>query len=84
MYCLHMAGDMAPKSSQNPDFRRIIDVLSTVLGAFSIKVALSGAVLILAGYVIQEGVVAGMLPIWGGALVLLGLGTYALTWYTNR
>ncbi|WP_459191929.1 hypothetical protein [Halosimplex sp. J119] len=40
--------------------------------------------LVLAGYVMRTGVWAGLLPIWGGALIAVGLSAFFVTWYTYR
>lgn len=55
------------------------DLWSAVTGQFSLRIALYGLTLVAAGSVIHDGVIAGMLPVWGGGMFLIGLSVFALT-----
>lgn len=59
--------------------KRIRSSVSAVWGRVSLKVAAVGVAFILTGYVLRSGVWAGLLPIWGVALLAVGLGLFGLT-----
>lgn len=70
-------------SSQRDAFER--DSLVTLAKeSFSVKLILTGILFILTGYVIQTGMWAALLPIWGGGLVLVGTGAITLIWLLRR
>ncbi|MCU4742566.1 hypothetical protein OB955_21580 [Halobacteria archaeon AArc-m2/3/4] len=45
--------------------------------SFSLKLAAAGLALIVIGFILQTGVMAAVLAVWGGALVVIGIGMYA-------
>ena len=49
-----------------------------------LRIAVFGILLIFAGYVINYGVWAAILPTWGVAMILLGVGGYAFVWWNRR
>lgn len=48
--------------------------------SFFLSLTVLGIVLLVYGATLADGVLAGMLGIWGGTLVLLGGGVYGLMW----
>lgn len=58
--------------------------LRIVANYFSLQLALAGAALVVAGFLLGTGVVAGMLPIWGAGLLLVGLTAFTITWTTRH
>lgn len=58
--------------------------ISNAWGRFPLRLAFYGLLAILAGYSMQTGVWAGLFPIWGAALVVIGLLGFLTTWYTYQ
>lgn len=79
-----MDNDTGMSTNQQPGVRRIQEALANLWSRVSLRIVCYGVALVLAGYALQTGVWAGMLPIWGAALILVGLSAYSLTWYTYR
>ncbi|MFC7141502.1 hypothetical protein ACFQMA_16895 [Halosimplex aquaticum] len=72
------------RTNQTTGLGLIREALSNIWGRFSLRLALCGFAFVLAGYVMQTGVWAGLFPIWGAALIAVGLSAFCLTWYTYR
>ena len=51
-------------------------VLAALRDSLSLKIALAGLLLILAGFAIREGAIPGFMVIWGTLLLLVGSGSY--------
>jgi len=49
-----------------------------------LKMAILGLVFISAGPILQDGVWAAILPIWGAALFTIGIVVYTLVWLTYK
>ncbi|ELY92197.1 hypothetical protein [Natrialba taiwanensis] len=49
-----------------------------------LKLALLGGLLIALGALINEGVWAAVITVWGAGLVLAGLGFYGFIWWRRR
>ncbi|WP_436922962.1 hypothetical protein [Halosimplex amylolyticum] len=81
---------MAVDANESPDSdssrppQRSLGVLAPIRSSFSLQLAVAGLVFIAIGFVLGSGVWAGMLPIWGAALVVVGLGAYAFTHLSQR
>lgn len=60
-----------------PGYRRAADALR---GSALLSLAAAGVLFVLLGYVIQEGVWAAMLGVWGAGMIGIGLLGYALLW----
>lgn len=52
--------------------------------SFSLKLAAAGVALIVIGYILQTGVMAAVLAVWGGALVVFGVAMYAFIQWSLR
>ncbi|WP_459194293.1 hypothetical protein [Halosimplex sp. J119] len=72
-------GSDPPRSTQ-----RSLAVLGPVRSSFALQLAVAGAAFIATGFALQTGVWAGILPIWGFALVVVGLGAYAYSVLSQR
>lgn len=55
-----------------------------VRGSILLRMAVGGVLLIVLGYLIQNGVWAAMFPAWGTALVLIGVLGYAIVRWQRR
>lgn len=62
----------------------VTDIFDSVRHSSSFLLVVFGAVLILIGYLLQDGVWAAIVPIWGAVFVLMGLVGYAYVWWTYR
>lgn len=61
--------------------------LETVRTSFLLQLAVVGLGMIVAAYLLGGdviGVWAALLPIWGGSLVVIGGGLYAILWWIRR
>lgn len=58
-----------------------IRVLKALRGSFFLSLTVFGAVLIILGMTVFDGVLAGMFGIWGLTALLIGGVTYAITWF---
>ncbi|WP_415378840.1 hypothetical protein [Halosimplex sp. TS25] len=76
--------DESPSSDSHDSPQRSLTALGSLRSAFSLQIAALGAVFIAIGFALNTGVWAGMLPIWGFALVLIGVGAYAFTHLSQR
>lgn len=56
----------------------------TVLSSVTLTLAAAGILLIAIGFVMQTGVLAGLLPIWGTGLAVVGLTAYGLIWWSRK
>ncbi len=56
----------------------------TVLSSVTLTLAAAGILLIAIGFVMQTGVLAGLLPIWGAGLAVVGLTAYGLIWWSRK
>lgn len=72
---------MAQASSRRSTLRR---VRSTLGGPITSTVLVVGAALILLGAVLQTGVWAGMLGIFGGLLILVSVASRLLIWLYRK
>lgn len=72
------------EANDTSQFSDLIDALGNLRNPTSLLLIIFGISLILAGYLIQFGVWAAILPIWGGAAVLFGLAGYLYVWWTHR
>ncbi|QLH80470.1 hypothetical protein [Halosimplex pelagicum] len=65
-----------------------IEAITALSGAIrrslSLKLALVGLGFVSLGYLLQTGVYAALLPIWGAGLLLVGTVSYALVWRTRQ
>ncbi|WP_242695623.1 hypothetical protein [Halomontanus rarus] len=52
--------------------------------SFSLKLAAGGLVFILIGFILQTGVMAGVMAVWGIALVIIGVLMYAFIQWSLR
>lgn len=59
-------------------------VLQTIRSSVLLILAVAGVLTILVGYVIQTGVWAAILAVWGTALVALGIVGYTIIWWDRR
>lgn len=69
-----------PRESQTT----LQSVLQTIRGSVLLMLAVAGVLTILLGYVIQTGVWAAILAVWGSALVIVGVVGYTLIWWDRR
>ena len=58
--------------------------VDTVRNSALLVMAVLGVLFVVVGYAIQSGVWAGMLAVWGVALVFVGVAGYALIWWRRR
>ncbi|MDJ1433633.1 hypothetical protein [Halostagnicola sp. A-GB9-2] len=56
----------------------------TVLNSVTLTLAMVGVLLILIGFIMQTGVLAGLLPIWGAGLAFVGFTAYGLIWRSRK
>lgn len=56
-------------------------VLDALRRSFFLSLTFVGVLLLVAGVVRGDGVVAGMLGIWGATAIGIGLSIYATLWY---
>lgn len=62
------------KSAENPVLAAIIRILYTIRGSFTAFIFALGVIWLLTGLVLQNGVIAGMLVLWGvSAMVFAGI-----------
>lgn len=54
--------------------------LDTIQNSVALKIAVAGGVVAAIGFALQQGVYPAIMVIWGGALLALGLFTYAVIW----
>ncbi|MFC7141582.1 hypothetical protein ACFQMA_17300 [Halosimplex aquaticum] len=73
-----------PGSDSSGSPQRSLGVLTPIRSSFSLQLAVAGIAFIAAGFVLGTGVWAGILPVWGFAMVLVGLGAYAFTHLSQR
>ena len=74
------------QSHDSPDTESspVWDAVETVRNSVLLMLALAGVVMFLAGAILQYGVVAAMLGIWGAGLFLVGATGYTLLWYSRQ
>lgn len=72
------------RSDPSPASERLLGVLELVRSSFPLKIAAAGVLFIAAGFALKTGVWAGILPIWGFAFVLIGLGAYSFINISQR
>lgn len=76
--------DESSSSDAPPSSHRSPSRLAAIRSSFSLQIAAAGVVCIALGFALGTGVWAGMLPIWGFAFVVIGLGTYAVANLSRR
>lgn len=59
-------------------------LVQAVRNSVLLTLALAGVVMILAGAILQSGVLAAMFAIWGAGLFLVGATGYALIWFSRQ
>ncbi|QLH76059.1 hypothetical protein HZS55_01505 [Halosimplex rubrum] len=59
-------------------------VAGTIRRSLSLKLAIAGLCFVLSGFLLQTGVYAALLPIWGIGLLSVGTVSYALIRRTRR
>lgn len=65
-----------------PDW--LVTIAQTVWESFSIKLIFAGIGFVLAGYLVGSNVWAGLLPLWGFGMILLGTSLHTVIWYSRR
>lgn len=76
--------DETDTSEQSHRSQRTFAVFEPIRSSFSLQVAAAGVGFIALGSALGTGVWAGMVPIWGFAAVLVGLGSYAFMTLSRR
>ncbi|WP_123537648.1 hypothetical protein [Halosimplex salinum] len=76
--------DESPNADSSQSSGSPLALLDPVRTSFSLQLAAVGVAFIAIGFALGSGVWAGMLPIWGSAFVLIGLGAYAFTALSQR
>jgi hypothetical protein len=71
-------------SDRAPPCRLYLTVPHDAGAGIADALAAAGIVFIAIGFALSSGVWAGMLPIWGFALVVIGIGAYAFTSLSQR
>ncbi|WP_247004419.1 hypothetical protein [Halosolutus gelatinilyticus] len=74
----------ADPSDPSLPFRSSLAALEPIRSSFPLKLAAAGILFVVVGFVLNSGVWAGILPIWGFALVLVGLGSYSFITLSQR
>ncbi|OVE85831.1 hypothetical protein [Natronolimnobius baerhuensis] len=59
-------------------------VLETVANSLSIQILLGGVLFIAVGFIINTGVWAAVLAIWGAGLMMVGLASHLLIIFSRR
>ncbi|MFP8953503.1 hypothetical protein ACLI4Z_11085 [Natrialbaceae archaeon A-arb3/5] len=59
-------------------------VLRPIIDSLLLKIATMGVFLVVLGAVLNEGVWAAILAVWGFGLVLFGMVFYGLIWWKRR
>ncbi|NGM67755.1 hypothetical protein G6M89_01810 [Natronolimnobius sp. AArcel1] len=59
-------------------------VLETITNSYSIQLILGGVLFIVVGFIINTGVWAAVLAIWGAGIVVVGVVTHLLTIFARR
>lgn len=75
---------MSTQTQDESNGSTLSTVIDSVQHSSSLLLVAFGAVLILIGYLLQDGVWAAIIPIWGAVLILIGLVGYAYVWWTYR
>ncbi|MEY7848384.1 hypothetical protein AB7C87_04180 [Natrarchaeobius sp. A-rgal3] len=76
---------MAIETFRNaPPVEKLSRAVRTVLSSVTLTTASAGAILIFVGFLLQEGVLAALLPIWGAGLMIVGLSAYLLIWWSRQ
>lgn len=58
-------------------------ILYTIMSSWLLRIGFFGIGLLVLGYVIRDGTVAGMIPVYGILLVIVGFGLYACFKYLD-
>ncbi|RDI69856.1 hypothetical protein [Halopelagius longus] len=64
--------------------RRRHGVVGTIRNSVTLTIAVMGLLFFLGGYLINTGIWAAMLAVWGTALFLFGVTTYGIIWWQRR
>lgn len=75
-----MSSVQAPSNSdgaKNPVWRSLEKIRQSLL----LSLATIGVFFVLLGYVIQTGVWAALLAVWGSGLFIAGVGGYSFVWW---
>lgn len=71
-------------TSDANDWGRGRGVFGTIRNSVMLVIALSGIVVFLLGFLINTGIWAAMLAVWGTALFLFGVTGYTVVWWQRR
>ena len=69
---------------KNQKIHTVTELLDSIFESVSLLVALIGFAFIVIAYILQTGAWAAILPVWGTALLILGIGSYGLTWWIHH
>lgn len=72
------------RSDPSQSSQSSLAVLDPIRSSFPLQIAAAGVLFIAIGFALNTGVWAGILPIWGFAFVLIGLGTYSFINLSQR
>ena len=67
-----------------PVFDALEPVIEPVANSVLLKLATMGVVLFALGAILNEGVWAAILGVWGGGLILVGLSLYGFIWWRRN
>lgn len=62
----------------------ILRIAQAVWGSLSLKLVLAGVVFVVFGSLVGNNVWAGLFPLWGFGLIILGSSLYTAIWYSRR
>jgi hypothetical protein len=62
----------------------MVRIAMAVWGSLSLKLVLAGVGFVVFGALIGSNVWAGLFPLWGFGLIILGSSLYTAIWYSRR
>lgn len=82
IYCIMVSINQSnePRASKTT----LRGILQKIGSSVLLMIAVAGVLTVLTGYVIQTGVWAAILAVWGTALVIVGVVGYTAIWWDRR
>lgn len=79
-----MASNVVEAENDSSSLGPVKGGLGTSRLPISLLIALGGVLMIVGGYLLQTGVWAAILPVWGTACILVGVSVYVFVRWTQR